>query len=496
MDRAAPSEIEKGLALSKHRHSRARPALVAPTKLTDGGYRSSSRWLIGTLLCLALSAGIAVLCFVLIPSRKAREERLKKQLANEVSQSEYDNAMESLLQLREIAPENDQWVFNQAVLEKARGNSDAANSIVDDLVDKQHPEAALWRLEQDDSRQDGQWNDEEQQRFEELVAIAATSKDEKTRVRAKQRWATNRMLRGALEEALDALEELSQLDAASSLHAASVANQLGLAERTRTLASIAKRHYTVKLQESPKDDQCRLNLSRTMLLLNEEQDAIRLLSDGFALTRQPRFQQAAGEAMVVWSKRLKASTDQAESAMARLKLVHRATQCAPSDHAVLSAVVELMTEFLGREELTKRQLREYITSGHDLESGHFMLGLLALVKRDDPGAKLHFDLAEEAGSHLATVFNNVALSALRDTRLSTDQALLFANEAIRRLPSEPRFRETRARFLMRQERYEAAIEDLLVAEEVAELQPIVHQNLALAYHALGDEVSAKRYRDD
>ena len=62
---------------------------------------------------------------------------------------------------------------------------------------------------------------------------------------------------------------------------------------------------------------------------------MRLLSAGFELTRQPKFQQAAGEAMIAWANRLKATSSDSLSALARLQLVHRATQCAPSDQAVV-----------------------------------------------------------------------------------------------------------------------------------------------------------------
>ena len=98
-----------------------------------------------------------------------------------------------------------------------------------------------------------------------------------------------------------------------------------------------------------------------------------------------------------------------------------------------SGTVGLIIEFSQHRDQIKSRLREHITRGHDPESGHFMLGLLTLFENDTNEAKLHFDLAEKAGSHIPTVLNNLALSAQTDKRLSSDQALLLVDEAIRTL---------------------------------------------------------------
>ena len=435
------------------RHSSSKGGQPKPdrVKLSLNGYRRYSRPLVVSLLVIALATTLAVICCLLLPNQKAHEDRLRVELARHVSQADYDAAMESLQALQQISPNSSQIALQRAAIEQARGHSDAASAIINDLIDRRNPEAALWELERCVGRPATQRNEEEQFRFEELVAIASTSNDLRNRVRARQQWATNLLQLGDLNGALATLESLVEDDPTSSLHAASIARQLGLPDRTHRLASNAKRYFESKLEQHPEDDQSRLSLARTLLLLEQESEAVRLLSTGFELTRQPKFQQAAGEAMIAWANRLKATSSGSLSAFARLQLVHRATQCAPSDPAVLSGAVGLIIEFSQHSDQIESRLREHITRGHDPESGHFMLGLLSLFKNDTKEAKLHFDLAEKAGSHIATVLNNLALSAETDKRLSTDYALLLVDESIRRMPSEPRFRETRSRFLMQKQ---------------------------------------------
>lgn len=461
---------------------------------TDGSYRTDSRRLVGILLGLALVVSvIAVVCY-LLPNRADRESRLKRELAEHLTAANYEGAMKCLAALRKITPDSSELQFQHAIVEQVCGNETVASEIIQSLIDKRNPQAALWELDKNFDEGDSQWSDDEQARFEELLAIASSAHDAKSRLRAKRRWIANRIQLGALEEGLVALEEISQEDTASYLHAASIAKQLGLTQRAQGLANIAKLHFTSQLSTRSADDECRLNLARVHLLLDQEADALALLSEGFGLTRQPKFQQAAGEALICWANRLKALSANDQTAIARSTLVHRATQCAPSDQAVLSGVVSLLADFSARSEHFKVRLQETIAAGHDPEAGHFMLGLLSLVGNEAADAKLHLDLAEKTGSHVATVLNNLALTALEDNRLSTEQALLLASEAIERIPTEPRFRETRSRFLLRQGRYQAAIDDLLAALEVPELEPLVRENLAAAYQALGDEDSAREYR--
>ncbi len=130
--------------------------------------------------------------------------------------------------------------------------------------------------------------------------------------------------------------------------------------------------------------------------------------------------------MICWANRLKMA-DENSTVFARVRLVHRATQCAPNDQAVLSAVVDLMGELAKRSESFTPQLREAIAQGHDPESGHFSLGLLAHSLRMMPRGEVAFRSGREGRSHVATVLNNVALIALEDSRLTIEQGLVLAD---------------------------------------------------------------------
>ena len=204
---------------------------------------------------------MAVLCCLLLPNPKANEDRLRLELARHVSQADYDAAMESLQALQQMSPNNSHIALQRAVIEQARGHSDAATAIINDLIDRRNPEAALWELERYVDRPAAQRDEKEQSRFEELIAIASTSRDAKNRVRARQQWATNLLQLGDLNAALVTLELLVKEDPTSSLHAASIAKQLGLTDRAHRLAANAERYFRTKLEQHPADDHCRLSLA-------------------------------------------------------------------------------------------------------------------------------------------------------------------------------------------------------------------------------------------
>lgn len=456
-------------------------------------YRSHNSFFIW-IICIATSlVGAVALCAFLVPKNEDQIRLLRSELAQKIAESDFDGAVEKLKALEALLPEKSDVAFQRAVIEYERGNRETARKIIKQLVDKGHSEASLWELEHEAYKDFKDWDEEKRDRFDGLVTLASASKYASTALRSKAILAAYHLYHHRLENALEALHEASLLDPASGLNAASLATKLGQPERALGYLRRAKFHFSLAVSKHPLDVESRLQLARALIQLGEERDAVFHLSEGFELTKHPCFQQAAGEAMVVWSSRIEREQSLEETATARLILVHRASQCAPNDQAVLNALANIVDEFREKSNLYTPKLRSLMASGFEHESAHFMLGILALLEGDVQKASLHCDLAELAGTHLATVLNNLALLALQHKNISAEDGLRLVNGALQRLPGQPHFSETRGRIHLAMDHYKEAIDDLKNAAVIDELKPTVYANLSNAYRKLGQKSTALHY---
>ena len=72
-----------------------------------------------------------------------------------------------------------------------------------------------------------------------------------------------------------------------------------------------------------------------------------------------------------------------------------------------------------------------------------------------------------------------------------EEALIAANRALDLLPDEHRFRETRGQIYLRLQRWQEAVDDLEFAINGLPSLGSIHQSLAIAYTALGQEELAR-----
>ncbi len=459
-------------------------------------YRPNKAYLVPVLLISAGLIFVVVVSRYLIPNRDDQISLLRTELTQKLLGSDLDGAIERLEKLEVLSPDNQLFSFQRASVEEARGNMEVARELFTRLVERENPDAAFWELEQDFKEQYyGDWEESKHHRFKKLVTLASNSGHLETAKRSKEYLAAYQLHHKEFEKALAALHDATLIDPSVGLSAAVVAKQLGQLDRAHEYLTKAKFHFAGNVQRNPQDERIRLQLARAHLLLEEEADAVRQLSEGFLLSKNAIFRQAAGEAMIMWASRIEKESPFAVAVLQRVKLIQRASQCAPHDPLVLNALANILHELRQYPDQYLPQLQSAMAQGFDHESAHFMLGILNMLEGNQKEARFHCDLAEAAGSHIATVLNNLALVALDHQNISKTDALLLIDGAMERLPEQPQFRETRGRVLIALGRYQEAIGDLKEALVLETLQPKVYHNLSIAYAALGNEAEALHYKN-
>ncbi len=453
-------------------------------------YRAVVAW--STLICLILAVGVGV---ATIYARLVWDDKLEHQLStlqNAVEKNDIDAAAAALQELVSLQPENKRYAYRLALADSQRGRDTEALQRMQQLVIAEDPFAALWIAEHEHEHSGFKtWSEKARAEYYALLKLAIQVNEENSFIRAKNLLSTYLLELGEWAEAVEHLVELAPYKPESKLHAALLCELHGDHSHSEQYARDAQIYFKYELDQRPQDIVTRLNLARSMMLLAQEKDALHLLSEGYELTQQSTLQQAAGEVLVAWARRL-AKKDAPSTAVSRVQLIHRATQCAPADTSVVTALLRLVNECLLNPEAYVSYFQKAAAAGGDHESLHFMLGILAIDRNDREAATQHLELARQAGTHVPTVLNNLAIAILQNG--DADRALLYADVANELLPNQPHLCDVRGRILLKLNRCEEAIPDLQIGLTADELKPLVLPNLRIAYQSTGRFAEADKLK--
>ncbi len=411
-----------------------------------------------------------------------------------VERGDLDSASQVLNTLLAAAPQNQEYRFQQGLLEFSRGNQDAASAAMRSLVtDNHHLSATRWLLANDfDLLAVASWSDEQRSEFEQLAETVISQTDVSVANEGKLLMSKYLLASGVPSDALRYLNELVNDHPTSALTAATICLQQGKVAAARAHAEKAKTFFTNELNSHPNDVAMRLDLARALIVLSQEEQALRELSSGFQLTEDPRLRLASAEAMVIWAARLgRESGETDQTLLNRLQLLHRASQCAPQDARVNAAIIQLVLECKENKSEQVAALRKATAQGIDPESVHFARGTLALLEGRAEEAQTHLSQAAQHGTQLPATLNNMAMAIYHSTDGDLDYALKLADKAVELLPEHPYLHDTRGRVLLKLQRYSEAITSLEKGLSAPELRPEIYSNLAISYRQLGDTSTAR-----
>jgi Flp pilus assembly protein TadD len=279
------------------------------------------------------------------------------------------------------------------------------------------------------------------------------------------------------------------------LIAAHLSSQVGQGASAKQWGERAEQFYKEQLLASPGDLNARMNLARSLMLLQRESEAAQLLLEGHNITGDQELKRAAGEALATWVHRIQKSEPATEENLVRrLQVLKQAVELAPTNALVLDVLVQAVIACAENTNPRVETLRKSILSSLDPESMHFIEGTVLLMRGDVFGAREHLEVASKHMENLPGVLNNMAVVLYQQENPDMERALSLSEAALERMPYQPYLRETRGQILVRMEQYERAIEDLEFALRAPELAGPVHESLATAYQELGRKELAEEHR--
>lgn len=293
---------------------------------------------------------------------------------------------------------------------------------------------------------------------------------------------------GEFEKGIEHLALAADQRPEFALRVARLEAEHGDNEQARLHAEAAESHYALLATENRATDEQLLHLAEAKILLDDFDEAEKVLLQLTERWEAERPRQALAE-LYMAKYAIRSTRDWGN----RFELLQKTLQYQPDEPKALAALAEVAVQAPEVADATRTVTRELLTRGIAPGMAHFVLGILDAKAGQFDSAAIHLQQAYKADPLSPRVANNLAwvLTQLDPPRLQ--EALHAADSAVQMDAKEPEFYSTRGQILAKMERWEDCIADLEFALHHYPKRADLHSALAAAYHALGDQDLAEQH---
>jgi Flp pilus assembly protein TadD len=254
-------------------------------------------------------------------------------------------------------------------------------------------------------------------------------------------------------------------------------------ERARREADLAASYFRTRTKADLGDQVARLGWADATTFLEKFADAVAILEDGWAGTREPVYRLAQARVYVAWFDNL--ARDSVTAPGLKLALLEKGLHCDPSSTDLLDRLLAVIKVQGSEAEKARATLHRLLAAGEVPATVHFALGIDALQHGETEQAALHWERANQLAPDLPIVANNLAWLIAQSPSPDLPRALDLVNMALKQAPDQPSFHHTRGHILVKMERWKEALGDLETALPRYTQDPETHRALALVYGHLG-----------
>jgi len=254
----------------------------------------------------------------------------------------------------------------------------------------------------------------------------------------------------------------------------------------------ANEHFRGRVEQDENDIAARLSWARGRLIVEDYEQAEKILLDGLLRTDDRRVSELLTLVYVTMADQY--ATDNARDLAKRLELLKKALRYTPNHPEALNRLATFV-RYTGPEADAARAMLKDLLASQVPATVHLVLGSTAAAEGKWDEARLHLEQAYRADKRLPAVLNNLAWVLTNADPPELDRALSLADAALELAPGHSEIRATRGQILARLERWHDAVADLELALTDFPDRTTLHGVLADAYTALGDEELAERHRE-
>lgn len=409
-----------------------------------------------------------------------------------LEEDDYDAAQVYYDKLVRLDPSEPKYKFALALLAERQDDIERARRLMAQLAPLErtaYGPAHFW-LANDRLKQEKKTDDDLQfAQTQMLRAVDAEPNNLRAHAVLSQLYA----LKNDVRRAADHLEQVVVRQPSARMGLALLYAQLGKSEEATAQARLYADYCADRLRKTPADDNLRISLARAEALLNNHKQAVKILRQGMALSKDARLPQMLATVLASWSDRLPK-----EQLSDKLELIQQAVTLAPDNPAVLQRLAPFALEENAESEQIRKQLHDILASGKAQAAIHMILGTIATQENDLENAVLHLEQAYRQNPRMPSVANNLAWVLAHRDPPQLDRALKLANAAVKLAPRNAQIYETRGVIHIKLMNWKDAVTDLEMALpglQSAQQKRAVHKNLALAYENLGENQLANKHRE-
>ncbi|MEM9826449.1 MAG: hypothetical protein AAF958_07660 [Planctomycetota bacterium] len=450
---------------------------------------------------LIVGSGLAVLAvFAYSDNSGFRARLIESQYAEARQVGDLETAQLVLNRRLSWAPDDTESRYDLAVL-RAEDDKEQAIQMMNQLaLTKSFVPAAKWVVAKEfQGRQWSDLDDDERARFGALLKLIR--REEPQNRGNTIMLSKHYLVQKQYNEAIELLDELSELEPLRSYDAAQIARRVGDQEMSDRFNRKCLERILPLLEENPSNAALARAVAQVLVDLKRFEEAatrVRRAMVGIANKKETTdkekkqlvmLRMTFGECMVLWAKELEENGRGTDTeAVKQLQILELALRNAPESPKVLSAVVDQVLANINRDDAkTKAQLKALV-DGSSPGISNFIRGT-AMLMRDEPEKALNY--LRQASEYLPrsnVILNNMAVAMISKGDENLEVALDLVNEAITNSKKPlPHFYETRGQIYFQLDRPNEAISDLQRVLQVPTLEKQARKTLVDCYREIGDE---------
>jgi tetratricopeptide (TPR) repeat protein len=260
-------------------------------------------------------------------------------------------------------------------------------------------------------------------------------------------------------------------------------------------AQAALARFSERLKQNADDHEARFGCVSCLILLADLGQAERLVNEGAVLATTPELTRAYARKLV---EIMVASFDAKEkdpksSAIERFEIVEMAIKLDPDNPDIFNRMLRLMKDKSIAEKVRER-LKKLSESGNTAWLGNLFLGIEAYQESKFEAARNYWEKAMKQSDGTPLVANNLAYLLAFHEPVDLPRALELASDAVKRVPSENRYRGTYGHILAKLGRNNEALPELERSIPVYPNDPQLFRTLSEVCTKLGDSKKAAEYK--
>jgi tetratricopeptide (TPR) repeat protein len=272
-------------------------------------------------------------------------------------------------------------------------------------------------------------------------------------------------------------------------------------ELVQSHAKAAENAFRHRLSVSTDDHEARFGLVACLLLQAKFAEAKEMIDVGATLSSgstTPELVRAYArkmtELLILWVDAKE--NDTRSNILERLQMLEQALRLDPDNPELFNRLLKLSKDKSPQAEKARETLHRMAGATQGSFLAHLFLGIDAWQQDKVEEARYHWEKAFALSDGAPIVANNLAWLLAFSPPTDLPRALELADAAVKKVPTEPRFRGTRGHILAKLNRNKEALEDLQESVKAYPKDPNLFKVLSEVTTKLGFTQMAENYRKE